>query len=149
MQRRSTRQLNYSSDSDSSASSSTSIRTGRIRRAGQKDSSSKRNLKRKPQTGTGTEPASKKKKKVSDDAMEDPTRKYCLGKLEDVFRDIFFRYPHPGDEDEKLAGEMTEEERSTILERSKQFAADLEHSIYETYSEFDKLGNPSAAGKYK
>jgi hypothetical protein len=91
--------------------------------------------------------------------VDDPARKYCLGKLEDVFRDIFLRYPyvhvdHQDGEGEKPAMEkkqedLTEEDKDKLKEEAKQFAIELEQCVYDIYSEPDKQGHPSAGGKYK
>ncbi|TFK61925.1 hypothetical protein BDN72DRAFT_849198 [Pluteus cervinus] len=155
------------------------------------------------------------------DATDDPTRKYCLGKLEEIFGTIFLKYPHvrkgkgissssgPGtvsgsgsglllptsslgeegheqhqaelgmvedvimrheDEDifqgqqqplqelnnademeivEKKPEELTEEDKGQLMEASKRFAKDLEHCMYDIYSEPDKQGTSSAGSKYK
>ncbi|KAF5387320.1 hypothetical protein D9757_005755 [Collybiopsis confluens] len=115
-------------------------------------------LKRIAKRDSGAPPP--KKPKVSDPS-DDPTRKYCLGKLEDVFRDIFLRYPHvhsQSEDDEgaplpqmieKLAEDLTEEEKEAVLGRSRQFADDLEKCIFEIHSEPDKQGKAAAAAKYK
>lgn len=93
------------------------------------------------------------------DPSDDPTRKYCLGKLEAVFRDIFLRYPHVRSKvevedevpqvEEKGKDDVTEEEKNAILQDSKQFADDLEKCVFEIYSEPDKQGKSAAAAKYK
>lgn len=104
-------------------------------------------------------------------AADDPARKYCLGKLEELFRDVFLRYPHvrahagsPAEGESMNVGEdnknattlmpkeleaLTEEEKETLLNNSRQFANELESSVFEIYAEPDKNGNPHAGGKYK
>ncbi|KXN87405.1 Transcription factor bye1 [Leucoagaricus sp. SymC.cos] len=107
-------------------------------------------------------------------AADDPVRKYCLGKLEEVFRDVFFRYPYvktsvgitagaeAEGEDVKMEGEgqvggivmkkleeMTDEENESLTADSKQFAAELEQCVFDIYSEPDKIGSPHASAKYK
>lgn len=134
-------------------------------------SSAKSRLKRKQSTAE-TQPPNKRKK--SDTATEDPVRKYCLGKLEDVFRDVFFRYPHVREdktivktegegegqelnEEKKSVGgivpkkleEMTEEEKEALMNESKRFTAELERCMFDIYSEPDKSGAPHAGAKYK
>ncbi|KAF9266956.1 hypothetical protein L218DRAFT_956046 [Marasmius fiardii PR-910] len=116
--------------------------------------------KRKTSTA-GTQPPPAKKTKTTS-STEDPTRRYCLGKLEELFRGIFLRYPHVHitgisiDEGgvasgsiEKKPEELTEDERATVVANAKQFADELENCVYEIYCEPDKGGNPSAGGKYK
>ncbi|KAH9479373.1 Transcription factor bye1 [Psilocybe cubensis] len=104
-------------------------------------------------------------------AADDPARKYCLGKLEELFKDVFLRYPHIRTQSESsAAGQpmdvtedsnetaklvpkdpelLTEEEKETVLNRARQFANELESSVFEIYAEPDKNGNPHAGGKYK
>jgi hypothetical protein len=119
-------------------------------------------LKRKSHESSHTPPP-KRKKPAESSATDDPARKYCLGKLEELFRDIFLRYPHFHTENEddgdnnkvhegvvqKDQGDLTEEEKAILVDKSKQFATDLERCIYETYSEPDKQGKHSAGPKYK
>ena len=118
-------------------------------------------LKRKTHESSHTPPP-KRKKPAESSATDDPTRKYCLGKLEELFRDIFLRYPHLHTEsidggDNKVhervvrkgQGDLTEEEKALLVDKSKQFATDLESCIYEIYAEPDKQGKLSAGPKYK
>jgi hypothetical protein len=87
-----------------------------------------------------------------------------LGKLGELFRDIFLRYPHVRIENEgnnvsdkaretgiveKPLGELTEEEKTNLLDESKEFAIELEKCIFDIYSEPDKQGNLSAGSNYK
>ncbi|KIK61776.1 hypothetical protein GYMLUDRAFT_42820 [Collybiopsis luxurians FD-317 M1] len=149
--KRRTRRASYVSESELSDLSDAS--GPRIRKA------SSPTLKRIAKRNSGGPPSKKVK---TSDPLDDPTRKYCLGKLEDVFRDIFLRYPHvrskseDDDDDavlpqveEKQAEDLTEEEKKAVLEDSKQFADDLEKCVFEIYSEPDKHGKPAAAAKYK
>lgn len=147
---------------DSSASSESSVHNKRIHRARSKVSGSPApgaHLKRK-NTNASEMPPPKRKKGVESDVMDDPTRKYCLGKLEDLFRDVFLRYPHTWAEDlqadqikrvivSKPLEELTEEENTALIDESKQFAKELEQSIFEIYSEPDKNENPHAGKNYK
>lgn len=114
-------------------------------------------LKRKSHEPSHTPPP-KRKKSAESNVTDDPARKYCLGKLEELFRDIFLRYPHlPVNDDgsdvpervQKPRGDLTEEESVILVNQSKQFATDLESCIYETYAEPDKQGKHSAGPKYK
>jgi len=97
-------------------------------------------------------------------ATIDPVRKYCLGKFEDVFKEVFLRYPYTRSvagqsgetRDVKLEGqaqisivmkkleELTEEEKESLIEDSKNFAAELERCVFDNYSEGDIAG-----AKYK
>ncbi|EEB97061.1 hypothetical protein MPER_03698, partial [Moniliophthora perniciosa FA553] len=89
------------------------------------------------------------------DSSEDPTRKYCRGKLEDLFRDIFLRYPYVRSTDGETGGgdngskELSEDEKNMVLAQARQFAGDLEACVYELYAESDKSGHSSAGPKYK
>ncbi|PFH51770.1 hypothetical protein AMATHDRAFT_74665 [Amanita thiersii Skay4041] len=150
-----------SSDSDSGVSESSRHRRKRLHRASVSPGpSSQPNLKRK---STAQLPPPKRKKSMSVNASDDPTRKYCLGKLEDIFRDVFLRYPNVlipdieeggGEEPnmkriEKRPDELTDEEKEQILRRARDFATELEQCVYDIYCEPDKQGNPHAGGKYK
>jgi len=100
-------------------------------------------------------------------ATIDPVRKYCLGKLEDVFKEVFLRYPYTRSvagqsgetRDVKSEGqaqipnsqivmkkleELTEEEKESLIEDSRNFAAELERCVFDNYSEGDIAG-----AKYK
>jgi hypothetical protein len=157
--RRRTRQFSSGSDSDS-VNETGRRRLSRIK--GSPSATQHGHLKRKASNVSESSPPSKKKK--SYDAVDDPARKYCLGKLEELFRDVFFRYPHvrseTTDEDmdvndskskiiPKKIDELSEEETEALINEAKQFAQDLEDCIYDIYSEPDKQGNVSAGGKYK
>ena len=155
---RRTRQFSSGSDSDSANE------TGRRRLSRIKGSPSAQHghLKRKATNASESSPPSKKKK--SYDPVDDPARKYCLGKLEELFRDVFLRYPHvrseTTDEDmdvndgkskiiPKKIEELSKEEMEALINEAKQFARDLEDCVYDIYSELDKQGNVHAGGKYK
>lgn len=106
-------------------------------------------------------PASKRKKAAEVEAADDPIRKYCLGKLEELFRDIFLRYPHvrvkieEGGQGQKSViipkqlEELSDEDKDVLIEESKQFAEGLERCVFEIYSEPDRNGNSQAGGNYK
>lgn len=132
---------------------------------------SKSRLKRKSSVAESSQTPVKRRR--SETITEDPVRKYCLGKLEEVFREVFFRYPHVyGEIPAKVEGQdpavdgqgqaqpeggivpkkledMTEEEKEALTNASKRFAAELEQCVFGIYSEPDKNGAPHAAGKYK
>lgn len=159
----------YESGSDSDASIiSETHRKRRLTKARPKSSSPGPSAKAKRKTSTtSAQPPPAKKVKTTSPAVptEDPTRKYCLGKLEELFQGIFLRYPHiyvtssshdetdgvdaPGSFVEKKSDDLTEDERATVLANAKQFADELESCVYEIYCEPDKNGTPSAGGKYK
>jgi hypothetical protein len=125
--------------------------------------------KRKAKTasvGQGASPAPPPKRKrsttgaVDHNAQDDPVRKYCLSKLEDVFKEVYLRYPYVRLKEEedgqngvriikKELADMNDEEKEALVEDSKQFARELESCVYEIYAEPDKNGNPHAAAKYK
>ncbi|RPD64235.1 hypothetical protein L227DRAFT_571804 [Lentinus tigrinus ALCF2SS1-6] len=94
-------------------------------------------------------------------AGEDAARKYCSIKLQEMFCQIFTRYPFLRDrdeDDEELRGllqpdkkteELTPEEKEQLDAKAKQFGIDLEQCMYELYSEPDKQGKHVVAAKYK
>ncbi|KAJ3003564.1 hypothetical protein NUW54_g5232 [Trametes sanguinea] len=114
--------------------------------------------KRKKSMSTQPQPAAKRPRSEST-AGDDAVRKYCLGKLQELFCQIFTRYPflnppaegeEPGElHPDKKPEELAPEEKEQLEARAKQFGADLEQCIYELYSELDKQGKHVAAGKYK
>ena len=151
----------FSSESDSDSANETGRRRlSRIK--GSPSSATQGHLKRKA-TNVAESPLSKKKK--SSDTVDDPARKYCLGKLEELFRNVFLRYPHvrseTTDEDmdvndgkgnkiiPKKIEELSEKEKEALVNEANQFARDLEGCVYDIYSEPDKQGNVHAGGKYK
>ena len=159
---RRTRQFSSESDSDS-ANETGKRRLSRIKGSPSASATQHGHLKRKAASVSESSPPSKKKK--SSDAVDDPARKYCLGKLEELFRDVFLRYPHvrseTTDEDmdvndskkskiiPKKIEELSEKEMEALINEAKQFARDLEGCVYDIYSEPDKQGNVHAGGKYK
>lgn len=152
--KRRVRRLSFSDESDSSGSGDHKPSRRATKVSTSPGPSKPNHLKRK---NTAQPPPSSKRQKSSD-PTEDPARKYCLGKLEEVFRDIFLRYPHvPVDDDvsggarivEKKPEDLTEDEKAKVEDAARRFATDLEQCVYEAYSEPDKHGRPSAAGKYK
>jgi hypothetical protein len=116
-------------------------------------------------------PPSKRKRSATtagaalESAANDPVRKYCLGKFEEMFKEIYLTYPYISlkeeqelvvDEDEttkkiiqKELADMSDEEKEALLQDSKQFARELEICVFELHAEPDKNGNPHAGGKYK
>lgn len=129
-------------------------------------------LKRKQSVAEGNPPA--KKSKTSGGPNDDPTRKYCLGKLQGIFSNIFLAFPYFPPEasikiedddvdrskpnatrlisDEwftKTTTELTEEEKEQFEEKAKAYASQVEVAVFEAHAELDKAGIPCAAGKYK
>jgi len=136
------------------------------------DQSSSSKLKRKQSVAEGNPPA--KKSKTSRGPNDDPTRKYCLGKLQEIFSNIFLAFPyfHPEDSTEieggdvggsepnaprpvaakgfaKATAELTEEEKTRLEDKANAYATQVEAAVFEAHAEFDRTGIPSAAGKYK
>ena len=129
-------------------------------------------LKRKQSVVEGDPPV--KKSKLSGGPDDDPTRKYCLGKLQEIFSNIFLTFPYfppevsvkiddegengsepntprlvPGGGFTKTTAELTEEERAQLEEKASMYATQVEVAVFEAHGEVDKAGNLSASGKYK
>ena len=125
-------------------------------------------LKRKQSVTEGNPPA--KKSKTFGGPNEDPTRKYCLGKLQEIFSNVFLTFPYfpvkiedegadgsgpnvtrfvSNDGFKKTAAELTDEEKAQLEEKAKAYATQVEAAVFEAHAELDKAGVPSAAGKYK
>lgn len=125
-------------------------------------------LKRKQSVTEGNPPA--KKSKTSGGASDDPTRTYCLGKLQEIFSNIFLTFPYfpvkIEDDDAdgpdpnvkrsvsdegftKITAELTDEEKAQLEEKAKEYATQVEAAVFEAHAEPDKAGIQSAAGKYK
>ncbi|KAG6860877.1 hypothetical protein C0995_006432 [Termitomyces sp. Mi166 len=156
--KRPTRRLSYSSESDSEVSDDTQSRRLRIKKSiGSPPPTNA--LKRKSSRAINTPPPKRKKSDAQDpsDPSDDPTRKYCLTKLEELFRDVYFRYPHVHTNNEsgettlvqKPLEELSEEEKAVLVDESKQFADELERCVFEIYSEQDKSGKSHAGSNYK
>ncbi|THH32466.1 hypothetical protein EUX98_g1724 [Antrodiella citrinella] len=101
-------------------------------------------------------PDSKRQRSMSTSG-EDAIRKYCRTKLEEMFLEIFLRYPNlpapvPVEGEEvktKTQEDLTPEEKATAEENAKRYTEELEQSVFDLYAEPDKHGNPSPGGKYK
>ncbi|KAH7926015.1 hypothetical protein BV22DRAFT_387715 [Leucogyrophana mollusca] len=160
--KRRTRRLSLSSDSDEASDKAgrapkrDSTRKQSISSQGtsaNKDASGSQ-LKRKSQS-TAHPPAPKRKKSAETSSNEDPARKYCLGKLQETFSEIFLKYPHT-DSTEESSGkveqnveEINDEDKKRLEEVAKAFATELEQCVFDIYSEPDKHGKQSAGPKYK
>lgn len=89
-------------------------------------------------------------------AADDPVRKYCLGKLQDIVTPIFFTRQKDA-VDAETAGEAVsasepqdEEARKKEAEgKAGAFTQKLEHCVFELFSEPDKKGRKTAGPKYK
>lgn len=87
----------------------------------------------------------------------DAARKYCLTKLQELFRDIFLRYPvlhdQPATDEgvpEKKPEDLSGEEKELLEAKAARFATELEECMYELYAEPDaKTGKHGVAAKYK
>ncbi|KAI0924713.1 hypothetical protein AcW1_006750 [Taiwanofungus camphoratus] len=173
MGKRRTRRVSVSSDSESDSVQST--KGSRVQKQLHRTSAASRdvgvrtssaspgpsgNPKRKPSAQAAPQPAAKRVRSESTPG-DDPTRKYCSNKLQEVFCYIYLRYPFLRDEvppqgaigndlqPDKKQEDVTDEEKEKLNGKAKQFAADLEQCMYEIYSEPDKTGKHAAAGKYK
>jgi len=86
--------------------------------------------------------------------VEDVARKFCLGKLQQLFCSIFLKYPHTavtegGNRLELKEEELSDEDKTRLEEEAKAFAAELEQCVFDMYCEPDKYGKPSVGPKYK
>lgn len=165
--------LSTVSDTDSIAEAS-KRRTNRIKQSTSPSPSIHGPAKRKASFvhQSSSPPPSKKKRPRESHSGDDPVRKYCLTKLEELFKDVFLRYPHvrvsaSGSDEPPSASagsieeqeqskivpkkleELSDEEKDALIKESQQFSQDLENCVFEIYSEPDKSGNPHASGKYK
>ncbi|TFY59956.1 hypothetical protein EVJ58_g5444 [Rhodofomes roseus] len=162
--KRRSRRVSVSSNSDSDSEGSTKRQKGskRLRRtstttheSGVRKSTSPgaTSLAKRRQPGTA-EPPAKRAKPLSG---EDPARKYCLTKFEEVFCPIFLRYPFldgvkatPGLlEPNKKQEDLTDEEKEKLEMTARRFAADLEHRVFDLYADTDKNGKRAVGSKYK
>ncbi|KAI0788754.1 hypothetical protein C8Q75DRAFT_767793 [Abortiporus biennis] len=114
-------------------------------------------LKRK-QSSASSQPPQSKRTRSESTSGEDAARKYCSSKLQEMFSQIFLRYPILAGEtiaDEqdvqpsKKPEELTPEEKEFVEGKGKDFATELEHCMWELYAEPDATGKPSAGKKYK
>ncbi|TFY74439.1 hypothetical protein EWM64_g9573 [Hericium alpestre] len=109
-------------------------------------------LKRKPSSAAPPPP---KRRRSESTATDDPTRKYCHGKLAEMFIKIFLDNPRfkPADGDgmlvEKKPEELSDEDKNILQEKAKAFAAELEQCLFDTYADPDKHGRHVASTKYK
>jgi hypothetical protein len=163
LQRRLRRMSTPSHDSDSTTDNEDKNKTKRARlsrgsrRVHTSSSPTPVNLKRKQSNASQNQPSKKHKSGTNDD----PTRKYCMGKLQDIFCRIFLKYPYfPGESEgdkeldleshfTKASGDLTDEEKTQLEDKAKEYATEVENSVFETYSEPDKSGRLIASGKYK
>ena len=131
-------------------------------------------LKRKQSVSEGNPPP--KKSKPSGGPNDDPTRKYCLGKLQEIFSKIFLTFPYfPPEDSVKIEGEgegdngpepnaprlvsdkgfakttaqLTEEDKARLEEKASVYATQVEVAVFDAHAEPDKAGILSASGKYK
>ncbi|PIL25119.1 transcription factor [Ganoderma sinense ZZ0214-1] len=172
--KRRTRRPTYHSDGDSdSGESHRATSPKRIRRTAagttEKEPARKPSMpsmennpaKRKKSTSSQPAPPPAKRPRSESTTGEDAARKYCLTKLQELFRQIFTRYPflaqHTEDETapepalqpDKKSEELTPEEKEQLEGKANLFGVDLENCMYELYSEPDKSGKQMVGGKYK
>ena len=117
--------------------------------------------KRKKSTSSQPAPPPAKRPRSESTTGEDAARKYCLTKLQELFRQIFTRYPflaqhneeeaapEPTVQPDKKSEELTPEEKEQLEAKANLFGVDLENCMYELYSEPDKSGKQMVGGKYK
>ncbi len=117
--------------------------------------------KRKKSTSSQPAPPPAKRPRSESTAGEDAARKYCLTKLQELFRQIFTRYPflnqpsedeaapQPSIQPDKKSEELSPEEKEQLEAKANLFGVDLENCMYELYSEPDKAGKQIVGGKYK
>ncbi|KAI6041284.1 hypothetical protein EDC04DRAFT_1305898 [Pisolithus marmoratus] len=113
-------------------------------------------LKRKSTAASQT-PAAKRRK--SSDGVpsieEDAARKYCLGKLQEMFLPVFLRYPSAdapdgsGNKIELKPEDLDDAGKERLENEAKIFASELEQSIFDIYAEPDKHGKLGVGPKYK
>lgn len=113
-------------------------------------------LKRKSIAASQTPAA--KRRKSSDGATsveEDAARKYCLGKLQEMFLPVFLRYPSAdapdgsGNKIELKPEDLDDAGKERLENGAKTFASELEQSIFDIYGEADKHGKLGVGPKYK
>jgi hypothetical protein len=118
-------------------------------------------LKRKSDPGSGPGGKKAKTEKPAPTAFDDPTRKYCLGKLKEIIVPIFRQYavaapPSPSKVDADgdtlfvdAAKDVVAMDEAEAEAKATTFTDELEQCVYTYYSEPDKKGNKSAGPKYK
>ncbi|KAI6126398.1 hypothetical protein EV401DRAFT_999960 [Pisolithus croceorrhizus] len=86
---------------------------------------------------------------------EDAARKYCLGKLQEMFLPVFLRYPSAdapdgsGNKIESKPEDLDDAGKERLENGAKTFASELEQSIFDIYAEADKHGKLGVGPKYK
>jgi len=154
--KRRTRRLSLTSESESDDEVASSRQPSANSKRETKSTAGSGTLKRKPH-GTSQQPPPKRQKSSASSAAGDPTRVYCLKKLQEVFSEIFLRYPNIQSDSadgqsaplDKKAEGFTADERAKTQENANQFANELEQCVYDIYSEPDAKGKIHAGSKYK
>ncbi|KAL5492519.1 BYE1 [Sanghuangporus weigelae] len=104
-----------------------------------------------------------KRSKTADSPHDDAIRKYCLSKLEEIIRPMFEEYRETqsrsqtegqvkeegGDDAKESIISSVEDDKNELVQKVKSFVNELEQCMMDTYAEPDKIGKPSAGGKYK
>lgn len=115
-------------------------------------------MKRRQSTASHPPEPKRKRSESAAGAGADAARKYCLTKLQELFRDIFLRYPTVHDVEpsegetsvDKKTEDLTAEERAQLEEKAGRYATELEECMFELYAEPDaKTEKHSVATKYK
>lgn len=156
------RRVSSSSESDAHSNVRESANTRESsHKAGPSQESSTRKASLVPSSGlkrkatSATQPPVPKRRRSSDAAAEDdPARKYCLGKLHQLFCSIFLKYPHAaatedGSKVELKEGELSDEDKTRLEEEAKAFASEVEQCVFDMYCEPDKHNKLSVGPKYK
>lgn len=99
------------------------------------------------------QPSAKRKKSQSEAkavGLDNPARKYCRGKLEELFVQIFTKYRSVVSEgDTETHRDLSDQEKEAIVEEANQYADQLEQCIFEHEAELDKQGLLAVGGKYR
>lgn len=115
----------------------------------------------KRRSSSATQSSSKKlKTRDSESGRDDPLRKYCLTKLEEIIKPMFLEsfefeareMSESGVNDENkdaVPSELTEEQQQIIDQKASSFVTELERCMMDVYAEPDKQGATHAGGKYK
>ncbi|KAI0343074.1 hypothetical protein BDW22DRAFT_1229084 [Trametopsis cervina] len=117
-------------------------------------------LKRRKSTASHEQSAKRKRSEslATPGAGADAARKYCSTKLQEIFVDIFLKYPilHEANEDDdeividKKKDDLTTDEAQMLEEKARRFATELEEYVFQTHAEPDpKTGHPMVGMKYK
>lgn len=150
--------MSLTSESESDSEEAVSSRRASVTSKREATAAATSNLKRKHHASSHQ--PSPKRQKSTLSAAGDPTRSYCLKKLQEVFSGIFLKYPNiPSDhatEEQfhslpagKKPEDLTDVEKTKLEDDANKFATELEQCVYDIYSEPDAKGRTHAGSKYK